>query len=555
MKLRGYRIFASIIFTVLFIYSCKKVSTVNESTLPTTKPAEKKQPNNNLNKNQPENSCVYFRYLNEVQNIDTSSSSPSTSKYISAEDFFKLMENHEFNILKNGIVKNDPASCSQQCNDLNLNKIYESLIAYEILNSPELNKDLSKVTNKIMEAMKTELGNITFESSVKYWSKYIKDNKISYPSLQRKLVLDEYKYPVMNLSVTDKLKYIIGLPITNNGKNYLNSIPNVGLAFDFIATNAKKHDKKIDLDGHKGTISSIKEGPFYIKERDYFFNSIGRRLRGYRGNLPSSQQTLTDQFGISPLDVSELKAPKNGIKWTDQRTHCLTEPNSNLYSTSISKLQIPLVCGISGSTNIAATAIFVYKVDLNEDEMRKFILLTWAVLSYDTGHSLQEVLTSAKLTSIYFTGVSKSTNSLYHDFKSIINTKSLVSLQKVTKLVSPLTEIDKTVPVDLKKWEDIENKVFGSDPKDGQKHYYNEIASSEEQKSFEQTQEEKAIRADLEYYFSRYDKVKIIKYDTVFGKYYVSFFSQMKNPNFNKARKEAQRKLVEGYFNKSCKVK
>ncbi len=556
MKYRNFYLIVSVSFLSYFFNSCNKINftDVNKKEQPTVnKPPQEALGGTNLTKT--ENSCIYSTYLNKIQNIDTNSSSPSTSKYVAAEKFFKLMEDHEFNITKNTGDKVNPISCTDQCSDLNLNKIYESLIAYEIITNTEMNQELSKVTNKIMQAMKAKLGNSTFESSVKFWSEKIKDDKISYPSFQRKLVLDEFTFPVVGLDKTSKLKYLIGLPIVKDGKNYINPAPNVGLAFDFLATNAKKHDKKKDIDGYKGTISSIKEGETYIVERDYYFNAIGRRLRGYRGNLPSMQQTTTDQFGISPIEVAQLKAPKNSIKWTDQRTHCLTEPKANLYSNSIDSLQIPLACGISGSTNIAITPIFVYNVNFDEDEMRKYLLLTWAVLSYDTGHSLQEVLTSPKLTSIYFTGVSKSSNPLFHEFKPLVSIKALDSLQRATKLVSPLTEIDRTVLPDLKKWDDIENKIFGTNPKNPTMHFYNEIESSEEKKSFQQTPDDKEIRSELEYYFSRYDQVKIVKYNSVFGKYNASFFSQLKSPIFEKVRKAAQKKLVEGYFNLACKAK
>ena len=64
-----------------------------------------------------------------------------------------------------------------------------------------------------------------------------------------------------------------------------------------------------------------------------------------------------------------------------------------------------------------------------------------------------------------------------------------------------------------------------------------------------QSNQEKLIRKNLEYYFNEYDANKSIS--SKFGLYYNTFFSKTHDKDFEVARKKAQEKLKE-YFKHDC---
>ncbi|BBH53593.1 hypothetical protein [Fluviispira sanaruensis] len=82
------------------------------------------------------NSCNYFSYL---KNFSTNKTSVNNLP-ISEEIFFINMENHA---PIEAIINNQNSdACSEVCYDVNLNAIYESLIAKNIIENIELNKKM-----------------------------------------------------------------------------------------------------------------------------------------------------------------------------------------------------------------------------------------------------------------------------------------------------------------------------------------------------------------------------------------------------------------------------
>lgn len=94
------------------------------------------------------------------------------------------------------------------------------------------------------------------------------------------------------------------------------------------------------------------------------------------------------------------------------------------------KAGIPLVCGLSGSANIATWSLLLSKNDLSPDQVRHFLIGTWSVLCMDGGHSLQEVLSTVHL------AVEHTSRKLEPHPSISLNT--LNSLKKVTEEMDPL---------------------------------------------------------------------------------------------------------------------
>ncbi|KAB8033803.1 hypothetical protein [Fluviispira multicolorata] len=466
-----------------------------------------------------ENSCYYFSDLTNL----LSSNSKVSSAHISEKTFFISMENHF--LFKDG---NKSFSCKVECDDSNLNRIYESLFAKNIMQNMNLRRKFSPIFAKIFRSMKKTMGKSVFQNSIHKWAIH-DDTDIVFPSLQRQKLysLPTVQFPSKELAI----KYAIGLQVDNNGMR--NPLPNNSLQLDYLLYNAKGSDGI----GFQGSHEKFK------KERDYFFYSLGRRMRGYRGNRVPENKTL--YYGIVKFNLPELKALANSVPWRNWgRDSCVTEASGNSYTKSVAELQIPLACGISGTTNVALWSVFAFGTELNEYEMRLFLLSTWSTLSVDTGHFLQEVLTAAKIVAIYLRGLIEYPDPEYAYFKTHIPIKTLESLEKVVKKIKPLSESNEAV--DVADWNTIHDKIYNLSSPGAARKYE---ALAKDKKSFEQDENEKMARREIEYYFDHYDIVKAT--GAQFGKYYDSFFRKIHNKSFKKARKLSQYEL-KSYFNRSC---
>ncbi|WP_148698217.1 hypothetical protein [Silvanigrella aquatica] len=457
------------------------------------------------------------------------------------------MENHssntEVDFFGNTYTPSDNSKCAQNCNDLNLNKVYESLIAVNVRKNHELNKEFSLINLKIITEMRQEMKD-EFNKFLNNWIN-LKDDKIIYPSLQRQKYQTVNDLPA-NANKNQKLTYVLGLPITINGIVYINPNPDSSLQYDYIISNSLG-------DSFKGTgdrVGLINSTAIFKNEREYSFRAFILPLRGYRKDF-KYEQTL--QYGISDLDVEELKAPPGSLGWINQRAHCFVEPNVTLYSKSIHAKNIPIACGLSGSTNLAITSLFAYNINLSEKEMRLFLLQAWSILSIDTGHSLQEVLSTAKLIAIYYNALLKQHDTEYKYLINYFPKNTLNNLNLITKEIRPLDENNEIT--DTFKWDSIETKIFkfDSDSKTSpKKRFVFATEYGKEKKYQELTAEEKSERIEFEYYFKQYDELNAN--NAYFGAYYDSFFKHINPSSINNIRLEAQ-KSFKNYFNRSCFIK
>lgn len=538
-----YRIIVFIFFIIFTIFSCRK------------------QNPNTPNKITKENNitCLYSNYfylLTKKEEI----------KDDKINSFFEMLEEHEFNNIGS---ETSNKNCKKICSDDNINSVYESLLALYILKNDVLNKQFALINNKIMDAMKLPegLGKNNFYASLDKWLS-LDDSNIVFPSLQRQSF---YPDPSLPSTVTKKetLKYAIGLSIEVNGKKIRNPNPNSALQFDFILFNAK---------GFDGIGSKGKRGSTYTPEREYYYDTFLKRIRGHRGTLIHSKKS--DYHGISHFKIEELKAQEGSLPWKNQsRDTCVVSRKNSLYTDSIEELKIPLACGVSGTTNLALSPIFAYRTKLNENEVRLFILLDWAVLSYDTGHSLQEVLTAAKLLSIYLKGIFENKDPAFQEIRrNNISRTTIQALEKVTAPIRPLS--DNNEKFDLEKWNLLHEQLFKynhvvsnpnalkkeedapnptsvySDPNSNQCYdaprYFKCAKVKGDLKREELDESEKQIRRDIEYYFNQYD----LKYSTgaKFGKYNSSFFIKFNSPEIEEAREMAKENFIK-FFKRSCNKK
>lgn len=280
----------------------------------------------------------------------------------------------------------------------------------------------------------------------------------------------------------------------------------------------------------------------YFTERDYYFNSIGKRMRGYRKNRNPKKRTL--YYGISIYDIPELKAPKKSVPWRNWgRDSCIVEQNKNFYGKSVYQLSIPLRCSVSGTTNLALWPIYTYGLKLNEDDLKYFILAVWATLSLDTGHTLQEVLSSVKISAIYLKELIKYNDKNYINIKNSMPKNTLRNMVKVVQNIRPLGNSDETV--DRNRMMKIRNKIYAYNSSNSR--MYTEIFN--ENPDYEKDKKEMKDRSDLEYYFNNYDLLKSNR--SKFGAYYDGFFRKISDDNFIEIRKKSQEQLKK-YFKRDC---
>jgi hypothetical protein len=414
-------------------------------------------------------------------------------------------------------------SCKRECDDLNISTLYESLLSKNLINNHESNTHIAAIFLKIFNSMKSKMSGSSFESSVHNWTQFgagdtaedLGKRAFEFPANQK------HRLATTSLLPTKERAFNYAIGLMNDIHNDPNPTPNPSIQLDYLIFHSKGKDE-----------FGIPEK--FAAERDVYFNNIVRRLRGYRSSvLPEKNRT---QYGISFFDVPALEAPEGSYPWRHWgRDSCLNDPSASLYSRNVSRAQIPLACGISGTTNLTLWTLFSYKTDLDENEMRLFLLSIWTTLCADGGHSLQEVLTSAKILSMYLSDLVERDEY----FKRNISSVTLASLEKVTKDINPLGNMEEasTESNEQSALKAINDKIYGKqypnlDPKE-----VPEMSSSE-----------KEVRKELEHYFSHHPDVSK---SAKFGSYFDAFFSKIEDSGFKAARKHSQIELDQ-YVEKTC---
>ncbi len=431
---------------------------------------------------------------------------PHSDSYSGSQNSAGNLNNSQSN---NSKSKDMPSQLAERCNNLSINAIYESALSKNILFNNSLKKQMSTVLRKVIAGIKTTMGANEFENSFRTWAEYT-DPSSEFPVAQ-KLKIAADLLP-RHSDRTAALKFAI--ESRNN--------PNPALQLDYIAFNAKSKD-------HIGIPS------LFLEQRDYFFNAIVRRLRGYRGNKP--QATDRYQYGIAPFDVPflEMEKTENSYPWRHWgRDSCVNKPDSSLYARAVTERDIPLTCGISGTTNLFIWSVFAYKVELTREETLLLLLSIWSTLCADGGHSLQEVLTSSKLITSYMKNLVLSNETI----KDQISLQTLENLVEVTNDIQAIPQPKSTNrnPIDL-----AQLKVIVQD-----KIYSKTYSTIQLLKGSEVPDETPDLQRELEAYFSNDNEEK------EFGTYWSSFFRKFQqNTAFQKERSRSQKEL-ESYAHENC---
>lgn len=487
-------------------------------------------------------------------------------------EVFRLLENHELTRVNPGEAVYE---CKPECNNLNLNAVYESLLARKLYESQKFNEAAAKVMTKILYSLQTQLSPTepdtkvykttnnantkgsaaekpapshppdsldeddleaesfkilsakqikslqpkeAFNYSVNRWI-YGKSHELPVLPVKKFYRDNKAKFASKNLA----LRYALGLDA--NGNLDLNAKANPAFQFSFLMSNAKGNDQ-------------IGIPKWYRFERSIFFSSYLRKIRGFRADKPPHERNVyRTQYGIATFDVPQLEAPKGTRPWLHWgRDICINQPVLSRYGKSVIRLQIPVACGVSGSTHIALWSVFASRVELNTQEMQTFLLLTWSLLSLDGGHTLQEVLTTAKVLSDYL---------MLMDSKSEFHHKiSPVTLASLHSATADVVAVD----YDLLKRDDnylkqIESGILAE--KSGP-YYINYWKDDQEVLS----EQEIKINKEIQYYFS--DRGRSVT-GTKFGQYADGFFKYIQTDLFTQIKKQARDELLQ-YHKASCSV-
>lgn len=126
------------------------------------------------------------------------------------------------------------------------------------------------------------------------------------------------------------------------------------------------------------------------------FNRYIEIVRGHRRNNVPLPQNTRMEAGIMNVDTGKFVAAN--YKWLRNtpwkhpaRDMCLVSPTTS-YSKSVYQANIPLACGISGSTGLLLWDLLFFAPPFSEDDIRLFIWMVYVGLCLDGGHALQEVL-------------------------------------------------------------------------------------------------------------------------------------------------------------------
>lgn len=301
------------------------------------------------------------------------------------------------------VAKECPEECDRDCDNRFMTELYESYLIKSALDSPGLTADIIAVHQKIFSGFdKGEL-----EKAYAAW----KDKEPQFPVNQKNR---DWSYSTQ-IAKAD----LAGL--THDPTSLL-------LSADFL----KLLQYYLPAD--------------FTNVRDYMFNNILKKARGYRTNSKKGRLGKVEaQIGITSFDLDDLLltsnfyAPKKWLHWG--RTACDTSPNQGTYQHEVTKKFIPLKCGISGSTNFWIWTALFSGADLSVDETRLLILSAYIVLGADGGHSLMEVLSSATMSAIYMKHYEKYSKDKYlTPFLSKSNFAK--NLYEVTKDINPIGNSD-----------------------------------------------------------------------------------------------------------------
>lgn len=447
------------------------------------------------------NKCNYFSVLH--------------SDVLSLEDKQYIIENH-INIENDSI-------CDQYCQNIVIQQLYESLLIKKLLENYSITSKITIVYNKIFNAFKNKLN---LENPNKYeeilmsWLKTIP----YFPSNQKNRNWDMYNTNaiIQRLSGIDHDHTEILL-----GADFLKELGN------YIPVEFKKI-------------------------RNYSFNNILKRLRGYRTNQKhrrinndkNSEYIKENQIGILNFNMDELKLSNkyyNPAPWKHPgRSECNINPLQGVYEHSAYKQDVPLECGLSGSVNFWIWTILYAEVNLTIEETLLVILSACIVLGADGGHSINEVLSSSTINAIFWKEYLKYSED--QKFSNYFQSEFAKNMYKITEKINPIGESKNFLEINTK---EIGNNIYNNNCKKIEKDNYDDDDKNISEMnchylylsdSKNLSVEEIKRREELESFFSKGRR------DYPFAMYSI-FLDQL--PELNQIRQEVIKELL-NYTIKNC---
>ncbi len=306
----------------------------------------------------------------------------------------------------------------EQCKSETLNAIYESLLAKNIIELERNREPNERIFNKILTALKEIEEPVAKQKKnrIPFFNLLFPTKssplEITHALIQKKRWINDPKFRTYPSSGKSKKTQEELNEVLNNHGNQ-----EVLLLMDYFMT-TYGISRKIE-DGREKELSNA--------QRDcYSFIQKARGTKDLFEGKELEEIQKTNIAGIAKnLTISALEIDAENWRHSGKEIKKLEE---SIYKINANKLQIPIICGISGSTNIFLWKLFSLDIKFDEQELRKFLLYIWATLCVDGGHSLQEVLSSAKIISEYLKN--------HPEILKHIPEQTLKSLNKITDSMS-----------------------------------------------------------------------------------------------------------------------
>lgn len=380
--------------------------------------------------------CFYFSVLMD----------PSWTE----EERQTIFESHDLHHIPGS--KRDPLSffpspipkavCDQDCHDVFLTQLYESFLIKKSLEDFSFSGKVMAVFHKIFQAVGQKLdkqnGPGTYEAIIQEWSSGTSHNY--YPVSQQNRSLKD-------LPASTLLTQLAGI----------------------------RHDPtEVLLAGNFMKMLSNYLPADYLAIRNYSFNCILKRLRGYRTNQ-FNRRDIETQIGIVNVNYPDLELRQNYYKtrpWLHPgRSQCDVDYLQGTYQHEAMYRGIPLECGISGSTNFWLWTIAWANVSLTKEEAALLIYSAFLVLGADGGHSLNEVLSTAAITALFWRDYE--TYSKDPTFRSSFQSEFSRHLLAVTQQINPIGPGPfLCIDADMIAHRIFHRKCYTEEPKEGSSCYY-----------------------------------------------------------------------------------
>jgi hypothetical protein len=279
---------------------------------------------------------------------------------------------HEDDFLSTTAVANTP--CKKECQSHTLNSIYESFLAKSWIDFEREShgRNVKPLFDPIYDALKA-FPLAKYEEKREAW---LSSGVEFYPVAQKKKKSREEL--IQALETKSDIPLLMDHFVTTYGfpRN-----PDEG---SWVAT---KEGNTLD--------------PYlkYFQDRCYTREVI--KERGEKIFLVEPRRVSNQSGIVERVDIPELAMAPGAEAWKHSGATSKFKRDGTHYDQSARKAHIPIVCGISGTTNIALWSIFSLRVNLSPKELRLFLLTTWATLCADGGHSLQEILSASKIVANY----------------------------------------------------------------------------------------------------------------------------------------------------------